>query len=323
MDERGWGWTISEIRQIQLVEWIVPQSASTYVPVKPFYDELADQDVLTLAVVDGDLRSLQQRSLLDLAAGLGGIESYDALATPEARRLVEDLQARRANKRLRKAACRDAMVDWLYSQDGLSPLAQPARDEMLNDLHWGVWFAQPFSVADLDAAAAWLYRHGLVKGIMVDECEGPIRLYLTDSGVTSVEGFRSDTGRYVETQQRGPGSGPAVQIGTNSGQVQIAGDRAHQVQNIGTDAEQLRLLITGIAEIVRSLVPDASDAHEAERAALAAVSERGVDRTALQRFRDWVLSTLRAGSTSAAVAAVSSATTTLLIEAGHLASHLG
>jgi hypothetical protein len=91
----------------------------------------------------------------------------------------------------------------------------------------------------------------------------------------------------------------------------------------GTDAEQLRLLITGIAEIVRSYVLDASDAHEAERAALAAVSERGVDKTALQRFRDWTLSTLRAGSTSAAVAALSSATATLLIEAGHLASHLG
>jgi len=29
------------------------------------------------------------------------------------RRLVADLQARRADERLRKAACRDAMVDWL------------------------------------------------------------------------------------------------------------------------------------------------------------------------------------------------------------------
>src|ERR1700735_3549229 len=130
MDERGWGWTTSEIRQTQLVEWIVPQSADTYVPVKPFYDELADQDALTLAVVHGDLQSLQQCSLIDLAAGLGGLESYDVLATPEARRLVEELQARRVSKRLRKAACRDAMVDWLYSRDALSPLAQPARDEM-------------------------------------------------------------------------------------------------------------------------------------------------------------------------------------------------
>lgn len=85
----------------------------------------------------------------------------------------------------------------------------------------------------------------------------------------------------------------------------------------------MRLLIGGIAKIVRVLVPDASDVHEAEKTALAAVGDRGVDRTALQRFCDWALATLRAGSTSAAVAAVSSATTTLLIEAGRLASHLG
>ena len=323
MDDRGWGWTTSEIRQIRLVEWIVPQSADTYVPVKPFYDEQADQEALRLPVVHGELHDLARRSLIDLAAGIGGVESYDALATPEARRLVEQLQDRRADKRLRKAACRDAMVDWLYSRDAVSPLTQPARDEMLNDLRWGAWLAAPFSVDDLDAAAAWLDRHSLVKGIMIDQCEGPVRLYLTDEGVVCVEQFGSDTSRYVEMQERGPGSGPTVQIATNSGQVQVAGDNARQVQNIGASREELQLMITGIAEIVRALVPGANGVHEAERAALTAVSTSAVDQTALRRFRDWVLSTLRAGSTSAAVAAVSSATTTLLIEAGHLASHVG
>lgn len=121
MDERGWGWTSSEIRQIRLVEWIVPRSADTYGPVKPFYDEQAGQDALTLPVVHGELHDLARRSLIDLAAGIGGVESYDALATPEARRRVEDLQARRADKGLRKAACRDAMADWLYSRDVVSP----------------------------------------------------------------------------------------------------------------------------------------------------------------------------------------------------------
>lgn len=323
MDERGWGWTASQIRQIRLVEWIVPQSADIYVPVKPFYDEQAGQDALTLPVVHGELHDLARRSLIDLAAGIGGIESYDALATPQARRLVEDLQARRADKRLRKAACRDAMVDWLYSRDAVSPMTQPARDEMLSDLRWGVWLAEPFSADDLDAAAAWLHRHGLVKGIMVDQCDGPVRLYLTDEGVVCVEQFGSDTSRYVDMQQRGPGSAPTVQIGTNSGQVQVAGDNARQVQNNGNSREDLQLMITGIVQIVRALVPGASGVNEAERAALAAVGTSGVDQTALRRFRDWALSTLRAGSTNAAVAAVSSATTTLLIEAGHLAGHLG
>lgn len=80
----------------------MPQSADTYVPVKPFYEEHAGQDALTLPVAHGELHDLAQRSLIDLAAGIGGVESYDALATPEARRRVEDLQARRADKRLRR-----------------------------------------------------------------------------------------------------------------------------------------------------------------------------------------------------------------------------
>jgi hypothetical protein len=107
-----------------------------------------------------------------------GVGEDPQTGTPSAyERIVND------GKRLRKAACRDAMVDWLYSRDALSPLAQPARDEMLNDLHWGVWSAQPFSVDDLDAAAAGLHRLVLVKGMLVDACEGPVRLYLTGAGV--------------------------------------------------------------------------------------------------------------------------------------------
>ena len=113
-----------------------------------------------------------------------------------------------------------------------------------------------------------------------------------------------------------------MNIGTNSAPFQVAGNHARQVQNIGTSAD-LRLLITGIAEIVRALVPDVADADAQEQAALAAVSDTKVDRSALERFRNWTVSTVRAGATGAAVAAVSSATTTLLIEAGHLASHLG
>ena len=114
-----------------------------------------------------------------------------------------------------------------------------------------------------------------------------------------------------------------MHIGVNRGPVQVAGDRARQVQNLGTRPDDLRELIAGITEIVRALVPDVPDARLEEQAALAAISDHGVDRTALERFRDWTVSTVQAGATSAAVAAVSSAATTLLIEAGHLASHLG
>jgi hypothetical protein len=109
--------------------------------------------------------------------------------------------------RQRKAACRDAMVDWLYAQDATSSLTQPARDQMLDDPRWGTWLAEPFSADDLDAAAAWLHRQHLVDGMTVDECEGPVRFHLTDAGVACAEEFESDTARYVAAQR--PAAGPA------------------------------------------------------------------------------------------------------------------
>jgi hypothetical protein len=219
--------------------WLSPQSVSaTHVSVKSFYDAQPDQDALTIRVVHEELRQLEQQSLIHLAAGLGGIEGFDALATEEGCRFAEELESRRADKRLRRAACRDAMIDWLYARGAISSLSQPARDEMLLDTRWGTWLAEPFSVDDLNATAAWLRSRGLVNGITVDECEGPVRLYLTDAGVACAEEFSSDTARYIAAQRppsglaqsnavtiNGPASG--VIVGSH-GITQHAGDAIHQ-----------------------------------------------------------------------------------------------
>jgi hypothetical protein len=326
VDARGWYWTASEIRQARLIEWIgercAERPASEYVPVAPFYGALPDQEMNTYQIARGDLDFLASRSLLRLAAGLGGIESLDVLATPEGRAFAEGLQAARANKQSRRSACRDAMVDWLYSRDALIPPGA-IRDTMLQDPQHGYWFAEPFSADDLDIAAAWLRRQGLVKGTGIGQMLGPVILYLTDAGVMCAENFGADAGAYLEKQQYRAGPGPTVSIGVNRGPVQVAGDNSRQVQNIGIRPDDLKQLITGIAEIVRALVPDAPNADQEHQAALAAIGGDMVDRSVLERFRDWAVNTVRAGATSAAVAAVSSVTTTLLIEAGHLASHIG
>ena len=213
----------------------------------------------------------------------------------------------------------DAMVDWLYSRDATSELAMPVKDAMLDDPRHGLWYAEPFTEGDLDAAAAWLQRQGLVKGITVDQCVGPIRLYLTDSGVRCTEEHESDRDRYLAAQRNAPGSGPVL---NNSGPVQVAGDHAHQVQNVGASADELRALVGGIAEMVRALVPDAADIAEQERLAPVAASPGKVDRSMLRRFADWAVSTVRAGATAALVPAVTAATNEMLAEAGRLTGHL-
>jgi hypothetical protein len=207
MNQRGWRWTPSEIRQTQLIEWLIEKSAaqpSVYVPVKPFYDSLPVQAMGSGHVARGDLEALALQGLVDPALGLGDIESLDALPTEAAHAQVERLHATRASRQLRRAACRDAMVDWLYSLDAVSPQAMPVRDEMINDLRRGIWFGQPFSKPDLDEAAAWLHRNGLAEGITVDQADGPVRLYLTDSGVECAEDFASDTRSYMDRQRQRP-----------------------------------------------------------------------------------------------------------------------
>jgi hypothetical protein len=272
MGDRGWGWTAAQIREALFIEWLAPQSSSaTYVPVKPFYDAQPDKDALTAAVVHDELRELDQRSLIDLAAGLGGIEAYDALATAQGRRFAEDLQARRADKRQRKEACRDAMIEWLYAQDAIGPLKQPVRDRMLDDPGRGIWLAEPFSAEDLDAAAAWLHRHRLVDGITVDQCEGPVRLYLTDAGVVCAEQFGSDTAWFMAAQRQaaspaesntvtihGPASGVVV---GSYGVTQHAGDA---VQSSGVDAAALVRFAEAVAQALPALALSAGDQQAAQ-----------------------------------------------------------
>jgi hypothetical protein len=225
MGERGWGWTASKIRRVRFIEWLVPQSTSAvFVAVKPFYDAQGDPGTFTVQVVHDELRELERQSLIHLAAGMGGIEAFDALATAQARQLVEEVQSRRADSRLRRIACRDAMVDWLSSQDASSPLRQLARDQMLADPRYGTWLAESFSEADLDAASAWLHRRHMVDGAIVEEYEGPVSLYLTDAGVACAEEFCSDTARFVAAQ-RPDGAGQhidrsaGVQVGSDNVQV--------------------------------------------------------------------------------------------------------
>lgn len=225
MEDRGWGWPASKVRQTRLIEWLAPRSSSVeYVSVKPFYDGQPDQAALTIQVVHDELSDLEQRSLIHLYAGIGGIESYDAVATAQGRRLAEEIQARRADRRLRKTACRDAMIDWLYARDATGPLMQPARDVMLVDPRWGTWLGELFSADDLDTAAAWLNRHSLVRGAMADQCEGPVRLYLTDDGIACAEEFGSDTARFLAAQRpnrtdTGINRSAGVQAGSSNLQV--------------------------------------------------------------------------------------------------------
>lgn len=333
MNTDGLGWTASQIRQALLLEWIIPQqTASNYVPVRPFYDALADQSANADETAWADLQHLGQLGLLDLSAlGIGGIEGWDVRVTAEGRNLAEQRQTARADRSRRRAACRMGMLDWLYQQDAVSEFNPPARKRMLDSPAHGFWHGQPFTDEpftddnDLDYAAAWLFRNGYVKGSTVDEARGPVQLYLTDQGLTCAERYDSDVDRYAQAQQQqGQGGGSVVNYsfgGANYGQV--AGHQAHQEQHntTGASAEELRNLIAAVAELVRTAAPQESGLDAWQAAALAAARDGAVDKSALQRFGEWAISIVKQGVNAALVPAVTSTVTTMMLEAGKLTGH--
>jgi len=116
---------------------------------------------------------------------------------------IRRLAAPRANRSRRRAAAKMALLDWLYQQDAVREINPPARESMLKSPEHGVWHGQPFSDEDdLDYAAAWLFRKGFVKGHTVDEQEGPVLLYLTDTGVTCADEYASDSDAYLRARSR-------------------------------------------------------------------------------------------------------------------------
>ena len=55
---RGWSWTASEIRRVQLLEWVAEESAEhpeRYVEVKAFYDVRPDQSENDIGLASDDL----------------------------------------------------------------------------------------------------------------------------------------------------------------------------------------------------------------------------------------------------------------------------
>jgi hypothetical protein len=159
VNERGWGWTASEIRRVQLLDWVAEQSVARpdeYVEVKAFYDARSDQSENTNEVAFDDLASLTGARLTLNGSGIGGIESLAAMLTAQGHDLVERLRAQRAHKGQRRAACRDAMVSWLYGADATIIERMALRDAILGDPQHGMWLAAPFTPLDLAEAAAWL-----------------------------------------------------------------------------------------------------------------------------------------------------------------------
>src|SRR5690348_13220697 len=97
MVERGWGWTASQVRQLQLMEWIIQQSSrhpeGRYVPVGPFYRARHNQSESIAEVAHADLEFLKDQSLIKVKGEKAEIDSLEARATDDVREWLETVHA--------------------------------------------------------------------------------------------------------------------------------------------------------------------------------------------------------------------------------------
>jgi hypothetical protein len=332
MDDRGWGWTNRDVRLAQLIEWIAESGAGFDQSVSPvvFYSGLPDQSMNTWDVAHADLKQLESLGLIGLTVALGGMQGMHIYQVHGAREFAEELRLKRTDRRRRRQGCRDAIVDWLSSVDAVSGQSVQVLSNMTASPCWGMWFGEPFTVADIADAAEWLRQNGLTDCAAVVGNVAPMFAFLTDAGIMCADEFASHTDQYVawrrqaqaETQGQVPSFGPNVSIGVVHGSIQVAGDHAYQVQRTGVSADEIRQMISGITQIVRAAAPDVPDADQQEKTALDAIGAGGADEGALRRFGDWATSTVKSGTNGAMVAAVSSSVTYLLTQAAYLATHL-
>jgi hypothetical protein len=141
MDERGWGWTASEIRRAQLAEWIAQRPLAVQFTPEEFYNALPGQEMNAGDVAFGDLKQLEAHSLITFTPGLNpsSMPGLHILPLHQVRVLAEDRQRKRADRPLRRKACRNAMLAWLWSCDAVSRRDQ-SEDQECHAQRPEVWF---------------------------------------------------------------------------------------------------------------------------------------------------------------------------------------
>lgn len=125
--------------------------------------------------------------------------------------------------------------------------------------------------------------------------------------------------QYTTKPPQPAGRSGGATFNVNATSVQVAtGDRSQQTMTVGQTAEQVALVMEGVVEVLRAL--GLSEGRDDELAAVqqAAVADLKGDRPSadgVRRFYDWVLDCVKKGGTTAAVAAVTAASSGLLHDA--------
>lgn len=249
--------------------------------VSEFYmgdEALAEQarvDVFTLV----DLGMVEP--VMDGGGSLDGINAVVHGAAHSRAALYKQMWAERGQRRW---AAREALLTWLYDQ-GAESAAGAMSWERIFTSTFGFFHGDPFTLVELDEAAGWLERKGLIGGPRVEERVGPVLAHLTDEGLTCAEDFQGDVAIYDARRNSTAPVAPSITVSGHNVQY-ASGDRSSQVINVGMTPEQIVLTIQGLGELLRKigLGLDDEDLAAAEQEALADLASEHPTGKPARRF---------------------------------------
>lgn len=156
---------------------------------------------------------------------------------------------------IRVRAIRKALLVWLYQEKHRGALISPVVEAVTGDPA-----ARSPLPGELDRAAAQLAADGMIRGMTVDQFQGPVRAEITSEGEDCVENYGADTGAYRARST----SGTVFHIGTNSGNIAASSNNVTQqvIAPGAFDPSQLLAFADLVRELAPSLTPDASERQD-------------------------------------------------------------
>lgn len=307
----------------QILEWVYDQSggtSSSSVPILEYAESIGlDMDeAFTIVWTCRD-------------AGLGqdtsGMGNPCIRITPAGLARIYNMRIRRDDPALRAGTCRTELLRWFYRQH-LDAVHMPITSQFGSSAdaqHEGARLTD----IEIQHAADYLSKKGLIKGAGAFGVSGPLRAGITTEGIDCVTDWSGDIAGYLR-DQRGYGptntyNGPYIQGDAPGAQMAWQSHDFTQTQNSGQQVTPgFESLAQAVADLIRALptlglsAQEQQDVHDMADEVIGEIAQDQPNRGRLRRagaaFRGFLL--------PIATGAVAGVSDQVREEAGKLVEHL-
>lgn len=214
MTSDGWNADRTQVLVHQILYWLADQrrlADQRHDSKVPEVGELAAALGFSEALVENAAHILQQQDAVTVVRAFA--RPSGLMITPSGVATAATWRSQAQEHRARRQACREALLDWAYVNEGIvppRPLASFHQDPR------AFFYGEPFAAAeDVTGAVRHLDEGGLVKVERVDQSEF---LTPTHNGRVCVEEYHGDIAQYQRSRSAAPtdpGASSWVISGTN------------------------------------------------------------------------------------------------------------